>query len=143
MRTWGRARAPPGPPKFSRTESGRSAIGDAHPLALDAISDEATSTPTDRAGRALGGNGRHGAASEVHELFDFFDARGALVPPPLFLDYSSGWRDASTFSVTVLNGTYGAPPGLLYPYYAAADTAAVDGGASAALKPGVAVVLEG
>ena len=60
---------------------------------------------TDQAGRALGGNGRLGLESEAHEIFYFYDRDNKRITEPLFLEYSSGWSDASTFTISVLNGT--------------------------------------
>ena len=60
---------------------------------------------TDQAGRALGGNGLLGLESEAHELFYFYDRDNKRITEPLFLEYSSGWSDASTFTISVLNGT--------------------------------------
>ena len=91
-------------------------------FALDPINRDLTPGPgdvlsivfdvrTDLAGKAVGGNGQRGLASEVHELFHFYDRDNRRIEEPLFLDYSSGWADASTFTVSVINGTnYAADP---------------------------------
>ena len=60
---------------------------------------------TDQAGRALGGNGLLGLESEAHELFYFYDRDNKRITEPLFLEYSSGWSDASTFRRTVYSET--------------------------------------
>ena len=98
--------------------------------------------PTDRAGRALGGNGRLNQYSEVHELFFFYGRYNQLIQPPLFLEYSSGWVDASTFTVTVINGTEPSLD-LLDPNYVPGFTLGVDPLVRVALRPGVEVVLLG
>jgi hypothetical protein len=94
---------------------------------------------TDRAARPLGGNGKLNIESEAHELFDFYDRYRRRIVDPLFLEYSSGWVDASTFTVTVINGTLPAF-GMVHPDYRKGDTVAVDQKTQVALRAGVEVV---
>ena len=83
----------------------------------------------------------HKAATlaDAAELFFFYGRYNQLIQPPLFLEYSSGWVDASTFTVTVINGTEPSLD-LLDPNYVPGFTLGVDPLVRVALRPGVEVV---
>ena len=53
--------------------------------------------PTDRGGDF--GQQANFPYGPVHLLFDFYDHRNRRINAPFFLEYTSGWRDASTFDM--------------------------------------------
>ena len=77
--------------------------------------------------------------AQLHLLFDFFQDGQAWRPlaPPFFLEYSTGWLDASTFILTVINGTNPKQPGIVAKEWDETETVGADTRTRVAVKPNI------